>query len=184
MGGVTDLGSIPGWEDPLEKKTATCSSILAWKIPWTEEPVGLTVHGIAKSWTQLSTHATLVQHRMNLRRIMQSERKQESRWIRPRPSGEHYDSVLGPKPQQVNKIQSHLGPMVYGLETKAAGAGGWGWVWWAEAADMDSDAQDFREAVRYRAPTPVSAEISGRASGICRSRHSWPWEHWLLSRCS
>ena len=27
-----------GWEDPLEKETATYSSILAWKIPWTEEP--------------------------------------------------------------------------------------------------------------------------------------------------
>ena len=26
------------WEDPLEKKMATHSSILAWKIPWTEEP--------------------------------------------------------------------------------------------------------------------------------------------------
>ena len=27
-----------GWEDTLEKGMATCSSILAWKIPWTEEP--------------------------------------------------------------------------------------------------------------------------------------------------
>ena len=27
-----------GWEDPLEKKMATRSSILAWRIPWTEEP--------------------------------------------------------------------------------------------------------------------------------------------------
>ena len=27
-----------GWEDPLEKSMATHSSILAWKIPWTEEP--------------------------------------------------------------------------------------------------------------------------------------------------
>ena len=27
-----------GWEDPLEKAIATHSSILAWKIPWTEEP--------------------------------------------------------------------------------------------------------------------------------------------------
>ena len=27
-----------GWEDPLEKEIATHSSILAWKIPWTEEP--------------------------------------------------------------------------------------------------------------------------------------------------
>ena len=30
-----------GWEDPLEKSMATHSSILAWKIPWTEEPGGL-----------------------------------------------------------------------------------------------------------------------------------------------
>ena len=31
---VGDLGSIPGWEDPLEKVKATHSSILAWRIPW------------------------------------------------------------------------------------------------------------------------------------------------------
>ena len=30
-----------GWEDPLEKEVATHSSILAWRIPWTEEPGGL-----------------------------------------------------------------------------------------------------------------------------------------------
>ena len=37
------------WEDPLEKKMATHSRILAWEIPWTEEPGGLhTVHGVAK----------------------------------------------------------------------------------------------------------------------------------------
>ena len=30
-----------GWEDALEKEMATHSSILAWKIPWTEEPDGL-----------------------------------------------------------------------------------------------------------------------------------------------
>ena len=30
-----------GWEDPLERGTATYSSILAWRIPWTEEPGGL-----------------------------------------------------------------------------------------------------------------------------------------------
>ena len=29
------------WEDPLEKEMATGSSILAWRIPWTEEPGGL-----------------------------------------------------------------------------------------------------------------------------------------------
>ena len=30
-----------GWEDPLEEGAATHSSILAWRIPWTEEPGGL-----------------------------------------------------------------------------------------------------------------------------------------------
>ena len=33
-----DVGSIPGWEDPLEVEMVTHSSILAWKIPWTGEP--------------------------------------------------------------------------------------------------------------------------------------------------
>jgi len=33
---VRDPGSIPGLEDPLEKEMATLSSILAWKIPWTQ----------------------------------------------------------------------------------------------------------------------------------------------------
>ena len=36
-----DLGQSLGQEDPLEKEMATHSSILAWRIPWTEEPGGL-----------------------------------------------------------------------------------------------------------------------------------------------
>ena len=39
-----------GWEDPLEKEMTTHSSILAWEIPWTEEPGGLhTVHCTVES---------------------------------------------------------------------------------------------------------------------------------------
>jgi len=34
-----------GWEDPLEKEIASQSSILAWRIPWTEEPGGLQCMG-------------------------------------------------------------------------------------------------------------------------------------------
>ena len=50
-----DSASISGCEDPLEKEMATCFSILAWEIPWTEKPGRLhTVHGVASSWTQLS----------------------------------------------------------------------------------------------------------------------------------
>ena len=42
-----------GHEDPLEKEKgmATLSSVLAWRIPWTEQPA---VYGVAKSWTRLS----------------------------------------------------------------------------------------------------------------------------------
>ena len=45
------------WEDPLEKEMAAHSSILAWKIPWTEKPSKAAVHGAAKSRTQLSDWA-------------------------------------------------------------------------------------------------------------------------------
>ena len=43
---------------------ATHSSILAWRIPWTAEPGKLQVHGVTKSWTQLSTrvHACVRTH--------------------------------------------------------------------------------------------------------------------------
>ena len=34
-----------GWEDPVEKGMATCSSLLAWRIPWTEEPGKLQSRG-------------------------------------------------------------------------------------------------------------------------------------------
>ena len=37
-----------GWEDPLEEEIATHSSILAWRIPWTEEPGGLQSMGLQR----------------------------------------------------------------------------------------------------------------------------------------
>ena len=48
-----------GWEDPLEKKVATHSNILAWRIPWTDEPSGLQSIGLhSRTWLkQLSRHA-------------------------------------------------------------------------------------------------------------------------------
>ena len=38
------------WEDPLEKRMATNSSILAWKMPQTKEPGGLRFMGVTKNW--------------------------------------------------------------------------------------------------------------------------------------
>ena len=46
----TWAGSL-GQEDPLEEGTATHSSILAWRTPWTEEPGGLQSRGVTKSLT-------------------------------------------------------------------------------------------------------------------------------------
>ena len=43
-----------GTEDPLEKDLSTHSSILAWAIPWTEEPGGMQSMGLQMSQTQLS----------------------------------------------------------------------------------------------------------------------------------
>ena len=44
-----------GQEDPLEKGKETHSGIVAWRIPWTEEPGQATVHGVPKSQTRLSS---------------------------------------------------------------------------------------------------------------------------------
>ena len=49
-----DLGLIPCGEDPLEKGMTTHFSILAWRIPWTEEVGGLQSMGSQKSQTQLN----------------------------------------------------------------------------------------------------------------------------------
>ena len=57
-GDARDLGSIPGRQDPLEKEMATHSSILAWKIPWTERSLaGYSLCSLKESdMTEHSTH--------------------------------------------------------------------------------------------------------------------------------
>ena len=46
-----------GWEDPLEEGTATHTSILAWRIPWTEGPGGLQSMGLQRVRRDLETKA-------------------------------------------------------------------------------------------------------------------------------
>ena len=48
-----DARSILDWEDSLEEGMTTHSSILAWRIPWTEEPGGLKSMEFQKNWVQL-----------------------------------------------------------------------------------------------------------------------------------
>ena len=54
--GETQERRVPSlsWEDPLEKEMATQPRILAWEIPWTEEPGGLQPMRSRKSQTRLS----------------------------------------------------------------------------------------------------------------------------------
>ena len=58
-GDARDAGSISGWEDPLEEGAATHSSILAWRIPWTEEPreQSTELQRVGHDWSDLAhTH--------------------------------------------------------------------------------------------------------------------------------
>ena len=60
-GDVRDLGPIPGREDPLEEGTAAHSSILAWRVPWTEGPGSYNPQGPeASDVKRRSTRALLV----------------------------------------------------------------------------------------------------------------------------
>ena len=47
-GDLRDMDSLPGWDDPLEEGMATHSSILAGRIPWTEEPGRLQSTGLQR----------------------------------------------------------------------------------------------------------------------------------------
>ena len=51
-----DTGSIPGWGRPPEEEVATHSSVLAWRIPWTEEPGGLHSTGRQSQTDGAHTH--------------------------------------------------------------------------------------------------------------------------------
>ena len=65
-GDIRNTGLILGWENALEEGMATHSSILAWRIPWTEEPGGAWFIETQKSWSQLkqlSMHA----HKMTIK---------------------------------------------------------------------------------------------------------------------
>ena len=54
--------SFLGWEDPMEKEMASDSRILAWRIPWTEEPDGLQSMGSQKHTTEWLTHTNIHTH--------------------------------------------------------------------------------------------------------------------------
>ena len=70
-----------GWEDSLEESTATHSSILAWRIPWTEGAWQATVHSITKSWTQLKQLGTHITNKDLLCGTRNSAQCYEAAWM-------------------------------------------------------------------------------------------------------
>ena len=58
-----DLIRFLGWEDPLEKEMATHFSILAWEIPWTEEPCGLHTTGSQRARHDLTTKQQILTYK-------------------------------------------------------------------------------------------------------------------------
>ena len=61
-----------GWEDPLEKEMATHSSILAWKIPWMEEPGGLQFTGsqrVRHNWETNTFFLSKTEHSVSPRPV-------------------------------------------------------------------------------------------------------------------
>ena len=91
-----DLGSILGWEDPLEEEMATHSRILAWKTPWREEPGGLQSMG-SHSCTQLRTHTC---SRTRASRVLRGDKKQTGRKL------EGKDSIWGRGAGKKLQVQS------------------------------------------------------------------------------
>ena len=71
-----------GQEDPLEEEMATHSSILAWKIPWTEEPGGLQSTGsqrVGHDWSYLAHMHVLRLHRVSKTKFNQKRENAEAK---------------------------------------------------------------------------------------------------------
>ena len=58
-----------GQENPLEKEMATHSTVIAWRIPWTEEPGGFPVHGVARIRHDLATKPRGLKEQKQLKRL-------------------------------------------------------------------------------------------------------------------
>ena len=84
-----------GQEDPLEEGTAVHSSILAWRIPRTEEPGRGTIHGVTKSQTRLSDQPKHLASKLHTAKHLGPGRRGSSLGVRqgepPTASLQHFE---------------------------------------------------------------------------------------------
>ena len=76
-----------GWEDPLEKEMATHSSVLAWRIPWTEEPGGL--QSIGSQESNMAEPLSLFSSPLLPPRFTPSSVIQTVRWVEENSEGNY-----------------------------------------------------------------------------------------------
>ena len=100
-----------GWEDPLEKGMATHSSILAWKIPWTEEPGRLQFVGSQRIGHDLVTKPPPPCVRQTLARIRHAfgpSRRLRSSWERDTWKILYFNGLISIIPKDLFSIQHWL----------------------------------------------------------------------------
>ena len=109
-----------GREDPLEKGIATHSSILAWRIPWTEGPGWATIHRVAKNQTWLKwlsmqtfTWASLVAQWSRIH--LQCRRREFNPWVEKIPLEKEMQSTLVVLPGKSHGQRSLVGYTVHGV---------------------------------------------------------------------
>ena len=101
--GVRDSGSTLGQEDPLEEEMVTHSTILAWKVPWTEKPGGLQSMGsVRHNW------ATKQQQQINLGGGLRSRVLMIPLWQVSVKSYVRSGSVLNDKLKPDSSLRKHL----------------------------------------------------------------------------
>ena len=98
-----------GREDPLEEGMATHSSILTWRILWTQEPGGLQSVGFQKSQTQLKQLSMRAQWALTLCQAELGKRNTESpslRSLQSRPGGRAIKILLQSRPENPWAVES------------------------------------------------------------------------------
>ena len=123
-----------GREDPLEKGMATHSSILAWRIPWTEEPGGLQSMGsqrVGHDWVTFThTHTLVITPRTTLQNRPEGIAAAMSWAAIPRRALPQSQELLSPNTELSSSAQNALPPdscRVPSLGQPSAGFHSWAW---------------------------------------------------------